>query len=68
MKRPTASGGGRLARKAADVQLFVRRVGRKVRGGGLDPNDRNYDRGIEGAVRRMKPEHRDALLREGEDD
>ena len=58
----------RQARRAAEVQLFVQRYGRKARDGGLDPNDRSYDRRTEDAVRRMKPEQLDALLREGEDE
>ena len=55
-------------RSAAEVQLFVQRYGRMARDGGLDPNDRDYSRRTEDAVRRMKPEQLDALLREGEDE
>lgn len=50
------------------MQLFVQRYGRKARTGGLDPNDRNYDHRVEDAVRRMKPEQFDALIRNGEDE
>ena len=57
----------RWARRAVEVQLFVQRYGRKARDGGLDPNDRNYDRRIKDAIKRMKPEQLDALLRDGED-
>lgn len=63
-----AKGSERKARIAANVQLFVQRVGRKTRAGGVDPNDRNVDHRVADAVRRMKPEELDALLREGEDD
>ena len=59
--------GEREDRTAAEVQLFVRLYGRKARVGGLDPNDRTYDRRVEKAVRRMDPERLDALLRGGED-
>lgn len=55
-------------RKAADVQLFTKRVGRKKRGGGLDPNDRKVDQRVAKAVTRMKPEEFDAMLRDGEDE
>ncbi|SFJ67451.1 hypothetical protein SAMN05216304_111117 [Bosea sp. OK403] len=58
----------RKARNAAEVQLFVQRAGRKTRAGGLDPNDRNVDHRVAEAVRRMKPDQLDALLRDGEDE
>lgn len=55
-------------RKAADVQLFTKRVGRKKRSGGLDPNDRKVDQRIAKAIKQMKPEEFDAMLRDGEDE
>lgn len=58
----------RKARTAAEVQLFVQRAGRKTRAGSLDPNDRDVDHRVADAVRRMKPERLDALLRDGEDE
>lgn len=63
-----AKPAGRLMQRAAAVQLFVLRSGRKARGGGLDANDRGVDDRVAGAVRRMKPEDLDALLRAGEDE
>ena len=65
---PKAKPAARKDREAADVQLFVRRYGRKARAGGLDPNDRDYDRRVENRIRRMSPEDLDALLRAGEDE
>lgn len=59
---------GHQDRRAADVQLFTKRVGRKKRGGGLDPNDRKVDQRVAKAVKRMKPEDFDALLRGGENE
>ncbi|MDU0339848.1 hypothetical protein [Bosea rubneri] len=55
------------SRKAADVQLFTKSVGRKKRGGSLDPNDRKIDQRVAKAVERMRPEEFDAMLRDGED-
>jgi hypothetical protein len=55
-------------RKAAEIQLFTKRVGRKKRGGGLDPNDRDVDQRVAKAVKQMKPEELDAILRYGEDE
>lgn len=57
----------RQARCAAQLQLFVKKYARKSRPC-FDPNDRSYDRKIETAAKRMKPETLDALLRHGEDD
>ena len=60
--------GDREARRAAAVQLFVRRYGRVAGTGGRDANDRTYDRRVARAVRRMSPERFDALLRFGDAD
>ena len=57
----------RQAREAAELQLFVQRYARKSRPC-FDPNDRSYDRKVETAAKRMKPEELDALLRHGEDE
>ncbi|QGY04646.1 hypothetical protein MMSR116_24085 [Methylobacterium mesophilicum SR1.6/6] len=63
-----ARSGSREARRAAALQLFVRR-GRSGRGtGGRDPNDRAYDLRMARAVERMNPERGDAPLRMGEDE
>lgn len=55
------------ARKAAAVQLFVRQSGRKAHAG-HDPNDRAYDRDTVEAIRHMRPEELDQLLRDGDED
>ena len=54
------------ALKAATLGLFVRQYGRKAQRG-IEPNDRRYDRDVERAVRQLKPEELDALLRDDED-
>lgn len=64
MKRLTAQE--KRAKKAAALQLFVKKYGRK--GPGHDSNDRSYDRDAEQKVRRIKPGELDALLRDGEDE
>jgi len=53
-------------RMAAAVQVFTKQYARKAQRG-AEPNDRRYDRGSEGIVSRMRPEHLDDLLRNGED-
>jgi len=53
--------------KAQKIARFVRLYGRKARKGGLDPNDRGYDRDVEKQIKAMKPEELDRLLRDGED-
>lgn len=62
----SSKAGTRHGKRAAAVQLFVQRYARKTRAGGLDPNDRGFDRRVEREVRRMSPERLDALLRGGE--
>ncbi|MFA6965037.1 hypothetical protein [Bosea sp. (in: a-proteobacteria)] len=56
-----------VERKAAEVQKFVQLYARKAQRG-VEPNDRRYDRKIEVAAKRMKPDDLDALLRQGEDE
>lgn len=53
-------------RKSLDLQLFVKKIGRKAHAG-HDPNDRQYDRDIARKLRQIPPQELDALLR-GEDD
>lgn len=56
------------ALRAADIRRFVQQYGRPTRpGGGLNLNDRDYDREIEQMVRRMSPEELDRLMREDEE-
>jgi hypothetical protein len=52
--------------KAADAQLFVHATGRKAQKR-VEPNDRRVDRRTTDAVRHMRPEEFDQLLRHGED-
>jgi hypothetical protein len=54
------------ALRATTVQQFMRRYERKAQKG-VEPNDRRYDRRIEDAVKRMKPDDLDRLLRDDED-
>ena len=64
----TGSLDQRRARKAADLADFVRQYARKARRGGLDPNDRAFDRKMQQEVKRMPPVELDRLLREDEDE
>jgi transposase len=65
-QRKRLNAAERRARKAAAMRFFAKQYGRRAHAG-FDPNDRKYDREIEKAVRRMKPEELDKLLREGDD-
>ena len=65
-ERKKLNAGERRALKAADLQLFVKRVGRPAPKG-KEPNDRSYSRDQVEAVRHMKPEDFDRFLRDGED-
>jgi hypothetical protein len=53
------------ALKAASLQTFVQEYGRQAQKG-VEPNDRDYDRDLEKAIKQMKPEELDKLLRDGE--
>jgi hypothetical protein len=55
----------KLALVAASVRRFVNQYGRKAQKG-FEPNDRRYDRKVERAVKRMKPDQLDKLLRDDE--
>jgi len=55
----------KLALVAASVRRFVNQYGRKAQKG-IEPNDRRYDRKVERAVKRMKPDQLDKLLRDDE--
>jgi hypothetical protein len=56
----------RRALKSAELQVFVQQYGRKAQKG-VEPNDRKYDRKIEQALKQMKPDQLDRLLRDDED-
>jgi uncharacterized protein (TIGR02996 family) len=61
----SSSRRGRRSRREAreaDVALFLRQYARKAEKTG-DPNDRRYSRAVEEAVKRMKPEELDRLMR-----
>lgn len=49
------------ARLAGELGCFVQKYVRKARAG-HDPNDRGYDRKIEKAMQRLRPEDLSALL------
>lgn len=53
--------------RAADLAVFMKQYGRQ-RQKGVEPNDRQYDREQEEAIKRLKPEDLDALLRDDEED
>jgi len=50
------------ARLAGELGCFVQKYARKARPGGLDPNDRKYDRKIEKAMRAFRPDELSELL------
>jgi hypothetical protein len=56
----------RTALRVAELAVFVRQYGRKAQRG-CEPNDRKYDRDTEKAVRRMRPDDFDRLLRDDEE-
>jgi len=62
-KRRHPNVAEKRALKAASVHRFVQQYTRRAHKG-FDPNDRNYGRGVEKAVKRMKPEELDELLRD----
>ena len=45
----------------ADIRVFLKQYARKAHAG-HDPNDRQYDRRIEGMIKRMRPEELDELM------
>jgi hypothetical protein len=57
----------RRKRLESEMGVFLRQYARKRPAGGLDPNDRRYDRKLEQALKRMKPDELDRLVR-GDDD
>lgn len=57
----------RRERKAAELQLFVQKYGRKAQRG-VEPNDRSYSRNTERLARRLPPLDLDSLLRDGEEE
>jgi hypothetical protein len=54
------------ALKAAAVSVFVQRYGKKAQRG-VEPNDRRYDRDVERALKQLKPDALDSLMRDDEE-
>ena len=54
------------ALKAAEIELFAQRYGRKAQRG-TEPNDRRYSHKTEKAAKSMRPEQLDRRLRDDED-
>ena len=52
----------------SQIGTFMRGYQRKARSGGWDPNDRDYDVGVEAALKRLRPEEADALISEDQED
>ncbi|MFB9269061.1 hypothetical protein ACFFWD_39125 [Bradyrhizobium erythrophlei] len=51
---------------AATVRVFVQQCGRKAQRG-VEPNDRRYSREVERALRQLKAEELDRLMRDNEE-
>ena len=54
------------ALKAADLDVFVKKYGRKAQKRG-EPNDRHFDRKTEKRIKRMNPVELDMILRDDEE-
>jgi hypothetical protein len=65
-KRRRLNADQKRALKAATVSVFVQCYGRKAQRG-VEPNDRRYSRDVEKALKQMKPEALDSLLRDDEE-
>ena len=65
-RRNRMNAEDRLARRATEFQQFAQAYRRKKRRG-LDPNDRQYVRGIVIIVRHIRADELDHLVRHGED-
>lgn len=65
LKRRRKNADERRALRAARLRVFIQQYGRKAQRG-VEPNDRCYDRELERAVKRMKPEELDRLLSDDE--
>jgi len=64
-KRRHLNADQKRALKAATVNLFVQQYGRKAQRG-VEPNDRKYSRDLEKALRQLRPEELDSLMRDDE--
>jgi hypothetical protein len=54
------------ARRTGELADFVQRYARKARRSG-DPNDRRFDRDVQGAIKRMPALELDRVMREDEE-
>jgi hypothetical protein len=65
-KRRHLNAEQKRALKAAAVSRFVQQYGRKAQRG-AEPNDRRYSRDVEKALKQLKPEELDSLMRDDEE-
>jgi hypothetical protein len=65
-KRRHLNAERKRALRAATVSLFIRQYGRKAQRG-VEPNDRCYSRDVERALKQLKPEELDSLIRDDEE-
>ena len=65
-KRRRLNAEQKRALKVATVRVFVQQYARKAQHG-MEPNDRRYSRDVEKALRQLKPERLDALMRDDEE-
>jgi hypothetical protein len=66
LKRWHLNAEQRRALKVATVRVFVQQYGRKAQRG-AEPNDRRYSRDVEKALKQLKPEELDLLMRDDEE-
>lgn len=59
-------GGQRKKKLSQALPTLMRAYSRTSRRGGLDPNDRHYDRKMERIVKRMPAEELDGLMHDGD--
>ncbi len=65
---PKLTSADKKAKRMAAFQLFVQQYARPKRTGGLDPNDRHYDRDLQQRIKRMHPADLAVALHDDEDD
>ena len=65
VKRKRLNASQKRALAAANVKTFVQKYGRKAQKG-VEPNDRHFDKKVQRAIKQMKPDVLDQLLRDDE--
>ena len=65
-RRRTLNAEQKRALKVATVSVFLRNYGRRAQRG-VEPNDRRYSREVEKALKQLRPEELDALMRDDEE-